>query len=251
MRGAGDIFQGLFRRPFGEPAFDAWVAQRRAEPEAAFALTGEAAAPAATSGRQMAADLDADEPPVRPGFYAVVRGGAMQAWLRGTQGVGHVPNGSAGPSLTIAAGRQLNTWLAAELEGGYQRPGGVTQTFGYPAVGYPGPAIADTSYQFAFVPLTVNVRVQVPSARARPYLILGGGVTFFNATMDPPDFNATVRVARNMAFAQAGLGLVADLGTRLFLGVEARAFATTDVSFLNGTIGFHGGNATLLLGAKL
>lgn len=209
MRGPGDIFQALFARPFGPAAFASYMARRTTEPPTPPELLPE------TSGLPRSASQDLPAPAAAAPARELARGRGVYAIIR----PGFAASGGARATLAVSAGRALTPWLAAEIEGGYRD---FTDDWNHP---YPsaftiGPGGGEIHVQAT--PLALNLKFEVPKARPRPYVLVGAGVALVLATLDPADFNATLRERHEEPFLQAGLGLSLDLGERLFTGVEGR-----------------------------
>jgi opacity protein-like surface antigen len=100
------------------------------------------------------------------------------------------------------------------------------------------------------VPVSVNVRVQLPSLRPSPYLVVGGGTSWFEAVLDPPDFNATLRAGHWVPFLQAGAGIQVELSARTYLGVEARYLHLSDFHAFDSTLRLSGLSASAVLGVR-
>jgi hypothetical protein len=248
MRGPGEIFRALFSRPFGPIALAAYL-ERRATNEIPLARDPRLAPPA-PPGPESAPGTTGPSPG-RQGprsTFAVVRPGVTLSW----SSTGEASSEAGHPSLSVAAGRELNAFFAAELEAGYAESARTQWRFyTYPSEGYRSDPIPGTSLRVQLVPIAMNARLQLPTLTPRPYLLAGAGVAATQSTIDPPDFNATLRATRWVPFFHAGLGLSFDVGDRLFGGVEGRYFLMRDLQLFGSRVGLAGASAAVLLGARL
>ena len=238
MRGPGEIFQALFARPFGPVAFSAFLAQRAAAPEPWIDE------PAPQPGPIALEPVAAPVPPPRRAlgpFHAVVRGGFSNlASSTGTR-----------PAFAVALGGMVRSWFAVELETGYRDSTHAPWWEPYPSVGYRTNPIPGTEVRVQQIPVAVNLRLEPPRATARPYAILGGGIAFSEATLDPGDFNAVLRAHEQVPFLHAGAGLAIDLGRRDFAGAEARYALTSSLHVFGGSVSGDGLSGAAFVGVRL
>jgi hypothetical protein len=81
--------------------------------------------------------------------------------------------------------------------------------------------------------------------------VAGAGIAPTLLTIDPSDFNATLRATRYVPFFHAGGGLMLELNEHVFLGIEGRFFMARNVHAFGASIGVKGETGALLLGARL
>jgi hypothetical protein len=252
MRGAGEIFQALFARPYGPAALAAYQDGKVAQLEA---MLGLEPAPLPLPPRE-APELcrDPGRPPTwsEPGsrLFAVLRGGGLVPRISAAGRLSTAGDTALVPGGSLAAGADLNPYLAAEVEGGYQHLSARSDFFSYPNPASPYTPVSGTRIDLHLVPLAVSLRVQLPTMRPSPYLVVGGGATFVRATLDPPDFNATLRAGRWVPSLQAGAGVQVDLSPRTFLGVEARYLYLSDLRAFESTLRLSGLGASAVLGVR-
>ncbi|HET8538478.1 MAG TPA: hypothetical protein VFL83_01270 [Anaeromyxobacter sp.] len=225
MRGPGEIFQALFSRPFGPEAFATYLEVHAGEPAGVPESAWETLPPPARARPA-------------PRVEALVRGGAIVP-IRGEW------DGVARPSVAISAGVALNSVLSVELQAGYFEAVR-EEAFLYPSVGYLNNPIPGTRIRMQAAPISLDARVRLPTSPT-PYLVLGAGFVVEHVTVDPPDFNATLRSTDPVPFFHGGLGVLFDLGPRWFTGIEARYFLTADHPAFGTDTGIAGitGAATL------
>lgn len=226
MRGAGEIFQGLFARPFGPAAFVAYL-ERRLGGVAADGEDGGADAPApsragGSTGFQVA---------VLAGYFVPI-----SDWEFGSS-----------PGAGVRVGRELNEFLSVGLDASHFATTG-WRSFHYPTP-YASYPIRDTRVGLQVTPLALDVRIQVP-IRPRPYLLAGVGAAVTHVTVDPPDFNATLRTTQYRPFVHGGLGLLVDFGERYFGGIEARYLALQDARTFGTTVPLGGVSVGLVMGVR-
>jgi hypothetical protein len=250
MRGPGEIFQALFARPYGPSALAAWQDRKVGHLEEVLRLE-----PAPRM-----APIDAPEvchdagrpPPSEPGsrIFAMLRVGGTVPRLSSGGRLSTAGDASLAPGISLAAGADLNAYLAAELEGGYRHLATTSDFFSYPNPASPYTPVSGTRIDLHMVPLTVNLRIQLPSLRPSPYLVAGGGFTFVQAVFDPPDFNATLRAGRFVPSLQAGAGLQVDLSARTFIGVEGRYVYLSDLRAFDSTLRMSGLGVSAVFGVR-
>lgn len=248
LRGPGEIFQALFSRPFGPAALAAYRERRASAPELLLAHDPRASPPVAPAP-EMAPGPTEPSRTFRSSrsTFAVVRPGLTLSW----SSTGEASSEAGHASVSVAAGRELNGFLSAELEGGYTEASRSEWRFSYPSQGYRSDPIPGTSLRVQVVPLSLNARLQLPMLAPRPYLLVGAGLAATQSTIDPPDFNATLRASRWVPFFHAGAGVSFDVGERFLAGVEGRYFLMRDLQLFGSRVGLSGASAALLLGARL
>jgi hypothetical protein len=223
MRGAGEIFQALFARPYGPAALTGWREER---PERLEAVLGMEPVPFVPPKEVGEACEDAPRAPAwaQPGgrLLAVARAGALLPRLSSGGRLSTAGQPTVGAGGSLAVGYELNPWLAVEGEAGYQRLAATSDFFSYPNPSSPYTPVAGTRIGLQVVPLSAVLRVQLPSLRPSPYLLAGGGAAFLRAVFDPPDANATLRAGHFVPYLAAGAGVEVDLSGGAFLGLEAR-----------------------------
>jgi len=250
MRGAGEIFQALFARPYGPAAFAAYLDQRLARLEAALGLEP---LPFPAGNESSAGDPGRRERelPRGRGVFAGLRIGAVNPWISGR---GALFSGGGGdgprPSVSLAVGGDLSRFASGEVEVGYRHLGRSTWFFGYPSQGYLANPVPGTQLTLQTVPLSLNLRLQLPFLTPRPYLVVGGGVTFVRAVFDPPDFNATLRAGHTVPFLQAGAGFLVDLDRGLFVGLEARYSLLGDFRAFGARLSLSGLDTNAVFGVR-
>ncbi len=223
MRGAGDIFQALFARPFGPEALAAWRAERPERLEAILGMEPVPFVPPAQVG-EACPDLPRAPAWSEPGhrLVAAARAGALVPRL--TTGAGLTLDGEPTPGAggSLAVGVELNHLVAAEVEAGYLRLSARSGFYAYPGGAGPYTPVVGTGVGLQVVPLTAALRLQLPALRPMPYLLAGGGAAFVRSVFDPPDANATLRAGHFVPVLMAGGGAVVDLAGGAFVGLEAR-----------------------------
>lgn len=210
-RGAGEIFQGLFRRPFGPIALAAYVS-REAAPDAPATLSLPIdPAPAA-------AQRTVEQPAVYPAgagaTYVTLRAGALLP----VSGSSFIP--AARGSATL--GFTIHRYFAVEAEAGYSAAARDPQRFSVPGETYINrqPPAAVLAYRAFPVGLALSLRAA--TGTIRPYVLAGAGLVFANVEADPMDFNPTLRANRILPELHGGAGFTVDVGRRFFAGAEAR-----------------------------
>lgn len=223
MRGAGDIFQALFARPFGPEALAGWRAGR---PERLEALLGREPVPFVPPAEVAEGCPDVPRAPAwsQPGhrLVAAARFGALVPRLAAGGGLTLDGEPSPGGGGSLAVGVELHDLVAAEVEAGYLRLSARSGLYAYPGPAGPYTPVTGTAIGLEVVPLTAALRLQLPALRPMPYLIAGGGAAFVRAVLDPPDANATLRAGHFVPVLLAGGGAVVDLAGGAFVGLEAR-----------------------------
>ena len=223
MRGAGEIFEALFARPFGPAALAAWQGARPEQLEQLLGLEPVPLVPARQVG-EVCEDVARPAALVDRGrlFTAVVRAGATlpSATADGRLSIGR--DRSIGLGASLAAGVELNPQVAVEAEVGYQRLGATSDFFSYPNPASPYTPVVGTRIDLQLMPMSLDLRMQLPGLRPCPYLLVGGGAAAVWSVLDPPDFNATLRASGIVPLLHAAVGLQVDLSDQAFLGVEAR-----------------------------
>jgi hypothetical protein len=251
MRGAGEIFQALFARPYGPAALAAWQDGKLAEQEAVLGLEP---APAIGSREGPDAGRTAGRPPGgwEPGgrLFALVRAGGLVPRLATGGRLSATADGSLAPAASLAVGAELNAHASAELEGGFQRLAATSGFFSYPNPAFPYTPVAGSRLDLQVVPLAANLRLRLPGLRPSPYLVVGGGAAFLRAVLRPPDFNATLRTGRLVTLLQAGVGAQVELSERTFLGVEARWVQLGELEAFGAALRLGGLGASLVLGVR-
>jgi hypothetical protein len=238
-RGVGEIFQALFRRPFGPVALAAWREARAAapEPELAVAGTGEPFAEERPMHRPTApASATATSIAIRAGSALPVIG---------------APVADPGLDLSVAAARDFHSFFAGELEVGYFDASGLRRGFLYPGVTYVNQGPADATVRYQAVPVLLSARLQLPTGPVRPYLLLGGGVGILTVSADPHDLNPTLRATRYVGEVHGGVGFSLDLSDRVFGALEGRFFSMSDARAFGHKFQVAGLRAGLQLGIRL
>lgn len=240
MRGVGEIFQALFARPYGPAALAGWQDGR---PDRLEGLLGLEPVPLVPH-REVAETCEEVARPAawtQPGsrLLVVARAGATLPRLTSGGRLSSTGAAAMGAGGSLAVGVELNPHVAGELEVGYQRLSATSDFFSYPSPATPYAPVAGTRIDLQVVPMSLALRLQLPSLRPSPYLVAGGGAAFVRAVFDPSDYNATLRAGHFVPFLQAGAGVEVDLSGGGFLGVEARWLHLGD---------FRAHEATLRLG---
>jgi hypothetical protein len=249
MRGPGEIFQALFTRPYGPAALSAYQDEKVAHQEAVLRLEP---APKVLPADPPETCRDAGQPVSEPGsrLYAMLRVGGVIPSLSSTGRLLATADGSLSPGASLAVGAELNAYLAAEGEVGYQHLATTSDFFSYPNPASPYTPVTGTAVDLSMIPLSANVRVRLPSIRPSPYLVVGGGASWVRLVLDPPDFNATLRASRFVPFLQAGAGVEVNLSTRIFLGLEARYVYLSPVRAFDSDLRLSGLGANAVLGVR-
>ncbi len=251
MRGAGEIFQALFARPYGPAALTSWLGDRPERLEAVLGMEPVALVPPREVGE---ACEDAPRPPAwwQPGgrLLAVARAGVLLPRLTSGGRLSTAGQPAMGGGGSLALGYELNPWLAAEGEAGYQRLSATSDFFSYPNPSSPYTPIAGTRVGLQVVPLSAALRVQLPSLRPSPYLLAGGGAAFLRAVFDPPDANATLRAGHFVPYLVAGAGVEVDLDRGAFLGLEARWVHLGDFQAYGATLRLGGLATSAVFGVR-
>jgi hypothetical protein len=231
MRGAGEIFQGLFARPFGPAAFVAYLERRL--------------------GDVVAVGEDEDANAAVPATSAAVasRGAGFEvAALPGS----FVPIGDWGGGSSFSAGirvtRGVNDYVAFGLEASHFATTD-RRFFAYPTPYISNP-IPGTRLGLRVTPLALDLRVQLPT-RPRPYVVVGVGAAVTYVTADPPDFNATLRTTQVQPLVHGGFGVLLDLGTRWSGGVEARYLLLREARPFGARVSLGGVSAAIVTGVRL
>lgn len=227
MRGAGEIFQGLFARPFGPAAFVAYLERR----------VGDVSADrddARENGEE-----PADDVPRGSRIEVSVLGGSFVAF-------GDWRGGSS-PSAAVRVSRELNGFLSIGLDASHFAAMD-RRYFSYPTP-YESYPVRDTRLGLQVTPLSLDLRVQLP-VRPRPYLVVGVGAAVTHVTVDPPDFNATLRTTELQPFVRGGLGLLVDFGRRYFAGFEASYLQFPDIRPFGATVSLGGISAGIVMGVR-
>ena len=251
MRGAGEIFQALFARPFGPEALAGWQ-DGRLERQAAL-LAQE---PLPLAPPPLAAEACEDPAPAPrwsvpgAGLYAEASAGAIVPSLSASGRLSVAGETTLGPAVGLAAGVELNPYLALELQAGYQRVTATSDFFSYPNPASPYTPVVGSRIALQLAPLSASLRLQLPALRPSPYLLVGGGGAYLQTTLDPPDFNATLRDETFTPFLQAGIGASVDLGDRVYLGFEARYLYLGDFRAFDSTLRLGGLVAGAVVGVR-
>jgi opacity protein-like surface antigen len=119
-------------------------------------------------------------------------------------------NADAGGSVEIAFGQSIVPGFAVEGALGYFETNGGTAT-----------SLGRADEKFEVIPLTINLRGQVPYGRFEPYGFIGTGVYFIKDNLSNPTLGSTSENDTALGF-QVGLGGNYTLLNNMFLGVEAR-----------------------------
>lgn len=251
MRGVGEIFEALFARPYGPAALAAWQGDRPEQLEALLGLEPVPLVPPREEGELCA---EVARPPAwrEPGqrLSAIARAGAALPGLTADGRLSLGGDRSFGPNVSLAAGAEFNPYLAGEAEVGYQRLSATSDYFSYPNPASPYTPVVGTAVVLQLVPMSVGLRMQLPSLRPCPYLLVGVGGAWVWSVLDPPDFNATLRAGRLVPLLQAGAGLQVDLSAQTFLGFEARYAWLGGFRAFDSTIHLGGLGASFLLGVR-
>jgi len=247
MRGAGEIFRALFARPFGPAALASWQDGKVALLESMLAVEP---VPVTLAPEATLRDVSGWPGGGGPGLFLLVRAGGVVPTLASDGRLSTGGETSLLPGGSVAAGGDLDAWLAAEGEVGYQRLAATSDFFSYPNPASPYTPVYGTRVVLHMMPLSVNLRVRLPALRPSPYIMAGGGATFVQAVFDPPDFNATLRAGHFVPFLQAGIGVQVDLSRRLFAGLEARYLHLGDFRAYDSTLRLSGLAANLVFGVR-
>jgi hypothetical protein len=250
-RGPGEIFQALFTRPFGPTALAAYLSQGAMgrEPEvdsSSRAFQSNNTTPESDQGR---GSLDwFDE---RPGNYLALRPGATLPQIRASGStVMSSPVVNSGMDLALVAGREFYAFFAAELEGGYFQLSTVPWRFLVPGEIYINRSPPNATLKFRVVPLGLNVKLQLPTKKIRPYLLGGAGFAIVNVEADLSDFNP-LRATRSVTEWHAGGGLTVDVTDRLFGGLEGRYFSMGNANAFDVVFGLSGVRVGATIGYRL
>jgi hypothetical protein len=251
MRGVGEIFEALFARPYGPAALAEWQGAR---PEQLERLLGLEPVPLVPKGEVGEACADAARPPTwsEPGrrLTAIARAGAVLPGLSADGRLSLTGERSIGPGFSLAAGAELNPWVAGEVEVGYQRLAATSDFFSYPNPASPHTPVVGSAVDVQVVPLSLGLRMQLPGLRPCPYLLVAGGAAYVRSVLDPPDFNATLRAGHFVALLEAGVGLQVDLTPQAFLGFEARYTWLGGFRAFDSTLHLGGPGASFVFGVR-
>jgi hypothetical protein len=251
MRGAGEIFQALFARPYGPAALAAYQDGKLGQLEVILGIEPVPLAPP-REGADPRPDPGAPPTWSEPGsrLFAAAGAGAAVPRLssRGRLSLGDGP--ALAPAAGLAVGLDLHAAVSVQLEGGYQQVSTRSDFFSYPNPASPYTPVIGTRVALQLVPLSLDVQVRLPRLRPAPYLVVGAGACWVRAVLDPPDFNATLRASGFVGFLQAGLGARVDLSPRTFLGVEARWLLLGGLRVFDSTVSLGGLAAGVVLGVR-
>jgi len=251
MRGVGEIFEALFARPYGPTALAAWQDARPEQLEQLLGLEPVPLVPPREVGEICAEEA---RPPAwrEPGrrLTAIARAGATLPSVTADGRLSIGSDRSMGLAVSLAAGAELNPYVAVEAEVGYQRLGATSDYFSYPNPASPYTPVVGTGIELELVPLSLGLRMQLPELRPCPYLLLGGGAAWVWSVFDPPDFNATLRAGHFVPLLQAGIGLQVDLSAQAFLGLEARYTWLGDFRAFDSTLHLGGLATSVIFGVR-
>lgn len=175
--------------------------------------------------------------------YTTVRAGAF------------LPQGSSyrsfdtGPDFQLAVGRAFLPYVAGELSVGYASAESDVRSARYHGNDPTYPAF-DLREGYQLVPVTVTVKLMLPSGSVEPWVGGGAGLAWTRIHEDPVNDLPTVSESSTVFTYHAGGGVTVQLAKRWYGGVDFRYAFVKARWFNDGMVTLNGVRLTAAFGTR-